>query len=60
MGKGVQHFPGGPNLFQGGQTFSRGEGGGGVQILIIETHRTCDFPEGGANPLSPSPLDLRM
>ena len=62
MGKGVQHFPGGPNLFQGGQTFSRGGGGGGggVEILIIETHRTCDFPGGGANPLSPSPLDSRM
>ena len=61
MGKGVQHFPGGPNLFQGGQTFSRGAGGGeGVLILIIETHRTCDFPGGGANPLSTSPLDSRM
>ena len=58
MGKGVQHFPGGPNLFQGGQTFPRG--GGGVQMLIIETHRTCDFPGGGENPLSSSPLDPCM
>ena len=45
MGKGVQHFPGGSNLFQGGQTFSRG-GGVGVQMLILETHRTCDFSGG--------------
>ena len=29
-------------------------GGGGVQMLIIETHRLCDFPGGGANCLSPS------
>ena len=56
-GVGVQHFPGGPNLFQGGQTFSRG---GGVQMLILETHRTCDFPGGVSNPLSPSPLDPPM
>ena len=27
MGKGVQYFQGGPNLFQGVQTFSRGVGG---------------------------------
>ena len=50
MGKGVQHFSGGSNLFQGW----------GVQMLILETHRTCDFPGGVANPLSPSPLDPRM
>ena len=56
VGKGVQHFPGGPNLFQGGgvKLFT---GGVGVQMLILETYRTCDFPGGGANPLSPSPLD---
>ena len=51
------HFPGGPNLFQLDQTFSRGVG---VQMLILETHRTCDFPGGGANPLSPSPVAPRM
>ena len=29
--------------------FSGGGGGGRVQVLIsIETHRTCDFPGGGA------------
>ena len=44
---GVQHFPGGPNLFQGGRTFSRGLG---VQMLILETHRTCDFPGGEWEP----------
>ena len=41
---------GGSNLFQGG-------GGGGrrlgVQMLILETHRTFDFPGGGLDPLSP-------
>ena len=37
------------NLFQGG-------GGRGleVQMLILETHRTFDFPGGGADPISPS------
>ena len=30
-----------------------GGGGGGIQMLILETHRTFDFPGGGANPLSP-------
>ena len=45
--------------FRGGPTFSRGEGnffhGGGVQwVISIETHKTCDFPEGGgADPISP-------
>ena len=36
--EGVQHFPGGSSLFQGG----------GVQMLIsVKTHITCDFPRGG-------------
>ena len=41
----VQSFP-------GGQLFSKG-GGGGVQVLILETHRTFGFRGGGADPLSP-------
>ena len=47
----------------------RGGGGGGVvqpipggvlgvQMLILETHRTFDFPGGGADPISP--LDPHM
>ena len=44
-GGGVQPIPG-------------GGGGGGrgleVQMLILETHRTFDFPGGGADPISPS------
>ena len=36
---------GGSNLFQGR--------GLGVQMQILETHRTFDFPGGGADPLSP-------
>ena len=46
--EGVHYFPGGC------QTFSRG--GGGVQMLIsLETHvRTCYFPGGCPDPLSPS------
>ena len=52
------------NIFQEGQAFSRGvklfSGGWGSKMLILETHRTCDFPGGGANPLSPSPLFPRM
>ena len=36
---------GGSNLFQGR--------GLGVQMQIVETHRTFDFPGGGADPLSP-------
>ena len=49
--------PEGVHYFQGGwgcQTFSRG--GGGVQMLIsIETDvRTCYFPGGCPDPLSPS------
>ena len=42
-GGGVQPIPGG--------------GGGrglGVQMLILETHRTFDFSGGGADPISPS------
>ena len=40
---------------RGGQLCSRG-GGGGVQMLIsLETHvRTCYFPGGCPDPLSPS------
>ena len=39
----------------GGPTYSRGGGRGlGVQMLILETHRTFDFPGGGPDPLSPS------
>ena len=37
---------GGSNLFRGG-------GGQGVQMLILETHRSFDSPGGGADPLSP-------
>ena len=37
---------GGSNLFKGG-------GGLGVQMLILETHRTFDFPGGDPDPLSP-------
>ena len=46
--RGGHYFPGGC------PTFSRG--GGGVQMLIsIETHiRTCYFPGGCTDPLSPS------
>ena len=46
----VHYTPGGG----GGPTFSRG-GGGGVQMLIsIETNiRTCNFPGGCPEPLSP-------
>ena len=54
--EGVQHFPGGVQLFPGG-----GGGGGGVGsncLFPIETHITCDFP-GGPDPLSP-PLDPHL
>ena len=38
----------------GGQNYSRGGGRGlGVQMLILETHRTFDFPGGGPDPQSP-------
>ena len=41
-----------PIILQG---FGGGGGGGlGVQMLILETHRTFDFPGGGADPISPS------
>ena len=48
--EGVHYFPGGG----GCQTFPGG--GGGVQMLIsLETHvRTCYFPGGCPDPLSPS------
>ena len=45
--------------FRGGPTFSRGEGnfsmegGGSNWVISIETHITCDFPGGGADPISP-------
>ena len=42
-----------------GPTYSKGGGGLGVQMLILETHRTFDFPGRGADPLSP-PLDPHM
>ena len=38
---------GGSNIFQGDPTFSRG-------VLMLETHRTCDFPGVVSGPLSPS------
>ena len=43
--EGVNYFPGGSNFFPGG-----------VQMLIsLETHkRTCYFPGGYPDPLSPS------
>ena len=44
---------GGSNLFQGVKLFPGGRGLG-VQMLILETHRACDFPGGGEDPLSPS------
>ena len=47
--------PEGAIIFQGGVQLFPG-GGGGVQMLIsIETHiRTCYFPGGCTDPLSPS------
>ena len=45
--EGVQHFPGESIFFQGGW------GGGSNCLFPIETHITCDFPEGGPDPLSP-------
>ena len=38
-----------------GPTYSRGGGGRGLeaQMLILETHRTFDFPGGGPDTLSP-------
>ena len=48
-------FQEGPTFSRGDQTFSGGGGGGGVgvQMLILETHRTCDFPGGGCEPSIP-------
>ena len=40
----VQHFPGGVQLFPGGF----------ICLFPIETHITCDFPEGGPDPCPPS------
>ena len=49
--------------FKENYNFTRFRGGGGVQpipgaglgvqMLILETHKTFDFPGGGADPLSP-------
>ena len=36
------------------QPISRGGRGLDVQMLILETHRTFDFPGGGPDPLPPS------
>ena len=47
---------GGSDLFQGVKLFPWGWGRG-VQMLILETHRTCDFP-GGMRTLYP-PLWIR-
>ena len=44
--------------FRGGPTFSRGVQlfPGRVQMLIsVETHITCDFPEGGGGVRTPYP-----
>ena len=43
--RGVQHFPGGFKFFQGG--------GGGGKCVCIDTDRTCDFPGGDTDRLSP-------
>ena len=48
----------GSDLFQGVKLFPWGWGLG-VQLLILETHRTCDFP-GGVRALYPPPLVPRM
>ena len=52
-------FRGGGGGGGGCPTYSGGGGGGGgrgleVQMLILETHRTFDYPGGGADPISPS------
>ena len=52
----VQHFSRAGQLFPGCVCVCGG--GGGVQMLIsIETHITCDFPEGGGvkTPYPPAP-----
>ena len=47
--EGVRHFPGGGGV----QLFP---GGGGSNCLFpIETHITCDFPEGVRTPCPPPP-----
>ena len=43
---------GGGQTIPGVKLFPMGRGLG-VQMLILETHRTCDFPGWGADPLSP-------
>ena len=46
---------GGSNLFQGVKLFPWGRWRGrGVQMLILETHITCDFP-GGVRTFYPPP-----
>ena len=62
---GFSKVPRGSNIFQGRPTFSRkvhffsrreGEGGGGAIAYSygkLETYRTCDFPWGDWDPLSP-------
>ena len=40
-------------LFKKNYNFTRFRGWGGVQMLILETHRTFDFTGGVADPLSP-------
>ena len=57
--EGVQHFPGGLQLFPG----EGGGGGGSNSLFPIETHITCDFSGGGGggpDPLSPPPLDPHL
>ena len=56
----------GSNIFQGGPTFSRGDGGSNC-LFPIETHITCDFPGGSRPPVPPPPpppppppLDLHL
>ena len=46
LSRRAQPFPGWSNFFQGGW---------GVQMLILETHRTCDFPGSGCEPSIPLP-----
>ena len=44
-----------PKDTEGAQHF-RGGGGGGQELISIESYITCDFPGGGPDPLSPPPL----
>ena len=48
--RGSNIFPGGSNFFQEGSNC----------LFPIETHKTCDFPGGGPDPLSPPPLDPHL